>query len=77
MTKYRLNRLNEIVDCVVRVGRGGATRKQIAECLGIKVTQHLTAMINQCIAEGYLTSVLDDAMPRKTWKYFNTDKAVV
>lgn len=76
MTKYRIKRLNQIVDCAVSAGGGGATRKHIATCLGITVTHHLKTMLDQCIAEGYLTATLDDEVYPPVWRYFATEKAV-
>lgn len=77
MTKVRLKRLNQIVDCVVEVGGAGASRKQIADCLKIKVSSYLTTMLNQCVTEGYLKAWLDDEVYPPAWKYEPTEKAVV
>lgn len=77
MTKVRLQRLNQIVDCVVRAGGAGATRRQILECLNLKLTPHFRSLIDQCLHEGYLTAVLDDNVHPAIWRYFATDKAIV
>jgi len=76
MSKRRLIQLNQIVDCVVQTGGGGATRKQIAECLQIKVSPYLHQLLQQCLDEGYLVGELDDSGKRRSWKYTATDRAI-
>lgn len=76
VTKKRLNRLNQIIDCVVSAGGGGATRKHVATCLGLKVGPHINSMLDECVREGYLTAALDDNEYPPVWKYSPTEKAI-
>lgn len=76
MTRKRLNRLNQIIDCVVQAGGGGATRKFVATCLGLKVGPHINSMLDECVKEGYLTSALDENEYPPVWRYFASEKAI-
>lgn len=76
MTKKRANRLNAIVEYLHVVNGAGATRRQIAEQIGVKVSPHLIEMLDQIEAAGWAHKVLDDNEYPATWRYYPTKPSV-
>lgn len=59
MSEDKANKLNSIIEYVWASGGAGVTRKEIAVHLGLKKTPHLTALINEVMAGGYIVSEVD------------------
>jgi len=74
MSPVRANRLNDVVNCILKSGGVGATRKEIADCLQIKVTPYLNQLCDQVVAEGYATKEMDYNVYPGAWRYYPTDK---
>lgn len=72
MTEVKARRLNSLVECLDRAGAAGMTRRQFAECLGIKVSQYLTGLLETLITDGYARKEMDYSMYPPAWKYFPT-----
>jgi DNA-binding IclR family transcriptional regulator len=70
MTQRKANRLNEMLACLGRGGQAGMSRKEMAECLGLKVSPHLVAMLDILIDHGYARKALDESVYPPAWKYY-------
>lgn len=60
MTDRRKLRLGQLLDALWNCsGEGGCTRKMIAELLGLKKTPYLIQLINQAVADGWISEEID------------------
>lgn len=73
MTQKKVDRLNELVNCLGRGGQAGMTRKEMAMCLNMKVTPHLVQMLDFLIDNGYARKALDETVYPYTWRYYYTE----
>lgn len=76
MSELKANRLNSIVQCIAQGGAAGVTRRQIAACLGLKVTPYLTGLIQTVMDAGYASAQMDYSVYPPANRYYLTESAV-
>lgn len=74
MTQKRANRLNDIISCISGAGDSGMLRRELAECLKLKVTPHLIGYLEQLVMDGWLRKEQDHNFYPVPWRYFVTEK---
>lgn len=72
MTQPRADKLNLIVDCLNRAGAAGMVRKEIAECLGIKVSPYLNELLKTVIDHGFARAEWEMTTYPHRWRYWST-----
>lgn len=75
MTQVKANRLNHIVACIQQGGTDGMTRKQLAECLQLKLTPYLLELIKTVVDAGYAKVTQDQSVYPPVYRYHSTGKA--
>lgn len=70
MSERVLGKIKAIDECLRRVGQTGATRKEIAECLGLKVTPYLKGMIQELLNRGFARAEWETEAYPPRWRYF-------
>lgn len=70
MTQRKADRLNDMLECLNRAGTAGMTRRQFAECMGLKISPYLTELVETLVTHGYATKLMDNSGKLPTWKYY-------
>lgn len=70
MSEKKVSQFGAIIDLCKAWAGEGATRKQIAEALGLKKSIHVTNLIRVLVSEKYITEVLDDRQYPARYRYF-------
>ena len=70
MSHRRADRLNNMLECLSRAGAAGMTRRQFADCMGLKISPYLTELVETLVADGHATKELDLSQKLPTWKYY-------
>lgn len=73
MSEYRITQFNAILDLVAALNGAGATRKQIAEALGLKKSPNVLALIKRLVDENYLREVADTSVYPHRFRYHLPD----
>ena len=70
MTQRRAERLNQIVECLSRAGQAGMSRREISECLGLKMSPYIIDLVEFLVRKKYATKALDGNVYPATFRYF-------
>jgi len=70
MTQRKADRLNALLECLNRAGAKGMVRKEVADCLGIKVSPYLNELLHIIVAEGYAYAEWEMTTYPHRWRYW-------
>lgn len=70
MSQRRADRLNYMLECLNRAGEAGMSRKQFAECMGLKSSPYITELAETLVSTGHATKQMDYSEKLPTWKYY-------
>lgn len=73
MSEDKANKLNKIIEVVWASGGVGLTRREIGQALGLKKSPHLTALINEVVAGGYIVGEVDIRKLPARLRYYKPD----
>lgn len=70
MTQRKIQQFAAILDLIRAFAGQGATRRQIADALGLKKSVHVTNLLRLLVTENYISEVLDDSEYPPRFRYF-------
>lgn len=74
MTDYRVKQFNAILELCAALAGEGATRKQIAEALGLKKSPNVITLVKYLVSENYLVEQIDQTQYPHRFKYRVADR---
>lgn len=77
MTDARKARLEQMLSVLWECGReGGCSRLDIGLMVGLKKTPHLTGLINQLVADGWIVERMDTSSWPHRMRYTPSDRLI-